>query len=176
MDLTSSAIKQHLFYELLKGVVHYDSLLTFQHHAVNFSAQSADNITNIHPPKMVPSLGPSLFRCHYHWNWPFISGSHCPIKSNWLLSHKKNEIMTSAATWINLEMITPSEVDQTEKDQMSYDFSYMQHLKKWYKWTYLQNWNRLTDIEDRLMVNRGESWGRDKSGLTNMLLYIKYIK
>ena len=38
--------------------------------------------------------------------------------------------MPFAATRMDLEMITPSEVDQTEKDQMSYDFSYMQHLKK----------------------------------------------
>ena len=28
----------------------------------------------------------------------------------------------------------------------------MQNLKKGYKWTYLQNWNRATDIEGKLMV------------------------
>ena len=28
--------------------------------------------------------------------------------------------------------------------------------KKWYKWTYLQNRNRLTDIESKLMVTKGE--------------------
>ena len=28
---------------------------------------------------------------------------------------------------------------------------------KWYKWTYLQNRNRLTDIENKLKVTRGES-------------------
>ena len=34
-----------------------------------------------------------------------------------LLSHKKNKIMTFAATWTDLEMIILSEVSQTEKDK-----------------------------------------------------------
>ena len=43
--------------------------------------------------------------------------------------------------------------------QIPYDITYMWHLKKWYKWTYLQNRNRLTDIENKLMVARGETGG-----------------
>ena len=34
-----------------------------------------------------------------------------------LLSHKKNEIMSFAATWMDLEMIIQSEVSQTKKDK-----------------------------------------------------------
>ena len=34
--------------------------------------------------------------------------------------------------------------------QMPYDNTYMQNLKKWYKWTYFQNRNRLTDLENKL--------------------------
>ena len=34
-----------------------------------------------------------------------------------LLSHKKNETMPSATTWMDLEVITLSEVNQTEKDK-----------------------------------------------------------
>ena len=34
-----------------------------------------------------------------------------------LLSHKKNEIMQFVATWMDLEIITVSEVSQTEKEK-----------------------------------------------------------
>ena len=44
--------------------------------------------------------------------------------------------------------------------QIPYDITYMWNLtKKWYKWTYLQNRNRLTDLKIKLMVTKGESWG-----------------
>ena len=33
--------------------------------------------------------------------------------------------------------------------------------RTWYKRSYLQNRNRVTDIESKLMVNRGERWGRE---------------
>ena len=32
----------------------------------------------------------------------------------------------------------------------------MWNLKKWYKLTYLQNRNRVTDVENKLMVTKGE--------------------
>ena len=46
------------------------------------------------------------------------------------------------------------------ESQISYDTTYMWNLKKWYKWAYLQDRNRLTDIENKLMVTKGDSGGR----------------
>ena len=43
--------------------------------------------------------------------------------------------------------------------QISYDIAYMWNLKTWYKWTYLQNRSGLTDIENKLMVTKGERGG-----------------
>ena len=40
----------------------------------------------------------------------------------------------------------------------------MWNLKKWYEWIYLQNRNRVTDVENKLTVTKGERGGRDKLG------------
>ena len=47
----------------------------------------------------------------------WIKMSRIYIQTHTHSSVKKNEIMPFAATWINLEVITLSEVNQTEKDQ-----------------------------------------------------------
>ena len=44
------------------------------------------------------------------------------------LAIKKNEIMPSAATWVDLEIIILSEVNQTE--QQKYNITYIWNLKK----------------------------------------------
>ena len=45
-----------------------------------------------------------------------------------LLSHKKNEIMPFAATWMDLEIITGSEVKSDRERQISCDITYMGNL------------------------------------------------
>ena len=47
--------------------------------------------------------------------------------------------------------------------QISY-YLYVESEKKWYKWTYLQSRNRLTDLENKFMVTNGE---RGKEGRIN---------
>ena len=80
---------------------------------------------------------------------------------------KKNEIIPSAVTWMDPEMIILSKSDREE--QLSHGTTHMWNLifKKWYKWTYLHNRNRLTGFEDKPVVTKGEMYrevGRDKSG------------
>ena len=80
-----------------------------------------------------------------------------PLYNGILFSHKKDEIMPFAATWMDLEIIILSKSDRER--QISYDVTYMWNLKKWCKWTYLQHRNRFTDIENKHMVTKGEKGG-----------------
>ena len=68
------------------------------------------------------------------------------IDNGILLSHKKNEIMPFAEAWMDLEILRVSEVSQTKTN-----IWYCLHVesKIWYKWTYLQNRNRLTDMKSK---------------------------
>ena len=43
---------------------------------------------------------------------------------------KKNEIMSLATTWMDLEIIILSEVTQRKTNIICYDIAYMQNLKK----------------------------------------------
>ena len=75
---------------------------------------------------------------------------------------KKNEIIPFAATWMDLENSILSEVQER---QILYDITYMWNLKN--------NTNgstykieRLTDMENKLIVTKGErEGGRDKLGV-----------
>ena len=50
-----------------------------------------------------------------------------------LLSQKRNEIVSFAEMWKDLETIIQSEVSQREKKQVSYINSYMWNLENWYR-------------------------------------------
>ena len=71
-----------------------------------------------------------------------------------LLSHKRNEVMPFAATWMDLEIITLGEVTKIKTNTIWYQL-YVES-KIWHKWTYLWNRNRLIDIENKLTVTKGE--------------------
>ena len=62
--------------------------------------------------------------------------------------------------------------------QISYKVIHMWNLEKEYKWTYLQNKNRLTDIENKLMFNKAKV-RRDKRGVRDcqiQTIILNYFK
>ena len=65
----------------------------------------------------------------------------CPSMDEW-----KNELLCKGP-WMDLKIVILSEVSQTAKDK--HDIAIHGILKKWYKETYLQNRNRITDIENK---------------------------
>ena len=78
---------------------------------------------------------------------------------------KENEIIPFAATWMQLEILILSEVSQKEKDK--YHMTSITWNLKYGK--YLQNKNRLTDIEIRPVVIKGEggSSKMDEEGIAD---------
>ena len=83
--------------------------------------------------------------------------THTHTHSGILPSHQeKNEILTFATTWIELERITLSEISQSKKDK--YDFTHMWNLRnKQAKGKKREKpRNRLLTIENKLMVIIGE--------------------
>ena len=69
---------------------------------------------------------------------------------------QKNEILPFAATQQDLEIILLSEVRERK---ISCDITYKWDLKKKVQMNFLQNRNRLIDIENKLVVTKGERWG-----------------
>ena len=75
-----------------------------------------------------------------------------------------------------------TKLSRTEKNKYHMVSLYIESKKKErYKWTYLQNGNRLRDLENKLMVTKGEMlWGVEgiysEFGINIYTLpYIKYI-
>ena len=91
--------------------------------------------------------------------------SHVPLQS--LPSNK------------DLEIVILSEVRQRKRNIVWYHL-YAESKKKWYKWTYLQNRNRLTDLREWTYGYGG--WGGWREGIVRefgidmyTLLYLKRI-
>ena len=80
----------------------------------------------------------ALFTIARTWKQPKCPSAEERIKKLWYRCSmeyysaiKKNEIMSFAATWMDLEIVTLSEVSQTEEDK--YISPICGILKKWYK-------------------------------------------
>ena len=78
-----------------------------------------------------------------------------------LLSHQKNEGMSFAVTWMNLESVMQSKLNR--EGEISYDIYYMWNLKRNdANELNLQNRKRLTDLENELNgCRRGKTGGWD---------------
>ena len=94
------------------------------------------------------------------------------IKKMWYIhimeyySAIKRTKMPFAATWLDLEIILLTEIRKI-KTNIIWSHLYVES-NIWHKQTYLQNRNRPTDIENRLVIARagGEGrWGRDELGI-----------
>ena len=71
--------------------------------------------------------------------------------------------MPFAETWMDLETVTQSEINQKEK-QMSYTNTGMWTLEKWCRGTHLQSRSRDTDIENKREDSKEEKEGWDELG------------
>ena len=82
-----------------------------------------------------------------------------------LLSHKKQWNNTTCS---NMDGPRDYHTKWSKPDgekQISYDIAYMWDLKERYKWTYIQNRNRPTDIENKVMLTKGDSGGGEREKL-----------
>ena len=77
---------------------------------------------------------------------------------------KRNEIVPFAEAWVDLETYTEWCMSEREKE-ISYVNAYMWNLEKWYRWSYLQNRNRGTDVENKHMDTKGERRGAGVGGM-----------
>ena len=120
-----------------------------------------------------------LFTIAKTWKQPKCLSRDEWIKKMWYLymmeyysATKKNEIMPFEATWMDLEIIILSEVSQI-KTNIIWCHLYVES-KIWYKWTYLQNRNRLTDTENKLTKGeRGGGINQELGSSRYTLLYTK---
>ena len=71
----------------------------------------------------------------------------------------KGKIMPFAATWTDLELITPGEIER----QIPYDSTYMWDLKKVIQ-VNVQGRNKFTDTENKRTVTKVKRVGTDKLG------------
>ena len=78
--------------------------------------------------------------------------THTHTHNGVLLSHKK-EWNNAICSNMNGPRDNHTKWSKLERGRYIYDAIYMWNLKKWYKWTYIEKRNRLTDRK-KLMVSK----------------------
>ena len=90
--------------------------------------------------------------------WELAMCLECSLKETEKKKTKKQRKNAIHKTWMQLEILLLSEISQKEKDKYNMTSLYVES-KLWHKCTYLQNINRLTNVENRLVVAKGECGG-----------------
>ena len=88
---------------------------------------------------------------------------------------KKNKIMPFAATQTDFGDCYTKWRKSDRERQTSCNLIYIWNLKQWYKWTYLQNRNRVTDVENKLTITKGEMQG-NKLGIWHQQMHATMYK
>ena len=138
--------------------------------------------TIIQEDTCTPVFTAAPFKLAMTWRQP-----KCPLTEEWIelwcrytiecysAIRKRTKKMSFAATWMDLEITILNEMSD-KKRRVLYSITYMWNLKKKsYKWTYLWNRNRLTDIESKLVTKGVSREGINLEFRINRhtLLYIK---
>ena len=76
-------------------------------------------------------------------------------------------MLSLAEMWIDLETVIQNEVSQKEEKRILHNITYMWNLEKLNRLTYLQNRNRETDVENKLMVTKEGTKGWDELRYSN---------
>ena len=77
------------------------------------------------------------------------------IHTQWILLSHKKEQNCAICRYVDEPIDCHSEWSKSEREkQISYGFTYMWNLEKWYRRTYLQSRNWDTDIENGCMDSR----------------------
>ena len=141
--------------------------------------------TIIQKDTWTPMFTAALFTIAQTWKQP-----KCPLTDEWIkkmwYTYTMEYYSTIKKEWnnaicSNMDGTTDyhTKWSKSERErQIPYDITYVES-KIWHKWTYLWNRNRLTDIENRLVVAKGEGVGRGMEwefGISRCkLLYIGWI-
>ena len=92
------------------------------------------------------------------WKHPKCPSTDKWIKEVWYIhttelysATKKKEILPFVTMWVDLDSIRQSELIPTKTNIIRYHFTC--RITKQYKWTFLQNRNRFTEVENKFMVS-----------------------